>query len=96
MRCCGSAGTTAHQHTSLPTARSHPSRQWLFLLEGAATVVFGVLLRLCLAPSPAKARMLTHEEREWLQQEQDAARAVTAAAGGARQRKGMLSEEAWG
>ncbi|KAI7845687.1 hypothetical protein COHA_000801 [Chlorella ohadii] len=57
--------------------------QWLFLLEGAATVVFGMVLRLCLAPSPAKARMLSHEEREWLQQEQDAARAATAAASGA-------------
>ena len=74
-------------------------RQWLFLLEGAATVVFGVVLRLCLAPSPAKARMLSHEEREWLQQEQDAARAGTAAASGGRQRRGTLSEwvlNAWG
>ncbi|PRW44580.1 MFS general substrate transporter [Chlorella sorokiniana] len=65
--------------------------QWLFLLEGAATVVFGVVLRLCLAPSPAKARMLSHEEREWLQQEQDAARAATAAVSGTRQRRGTLS-----
>lgn len=56
--------------------------------------MFGVVLRLCLAPSPAKARMLSHEEREWLQQEQDAARAATAAASGGRQRRGTLSE--WG
>jgi MFS family permease len=63
--------------------------QWLFLLEGCLTVAFGVVLRLALAPSPAKARMLTHPERAWLQQRQDDARAATAAAaaGGRRQQQ---------
>ena len=69
-------------------------RQWLFILEGLATVAFGLVLRLCLAPSPARAAMLSHAEREWLVQEQDAARAAAAAARGGRRGKGMLSE--WG
>jgi len=86
------AGTAAACSALLTLGNSGLCRQWLFLLEGAATVVFGVVLRLCLAPSPAKARMLSHEEREWLQQEQDAARAATAAACGGRQRRGTLSE----
>lgn len=64
--------------------------QWLFLLEGAATVVFGVALRFALAPSPAKARMLTHAEREWLQQRQARvlARQQAAAGGGSTAREG--------
>lgn len=44
--------------------------QWLFLLEGLATIAFGAVLRLALVPSPAKARMLTPAERSWLQQRQ--------------------------
>lgn len=44
--------------------------QWLFLLEGGATVAFGVALRLGLAPSPSKAPMLSHAERAWVVQRQ--------------------------
>lgn len=56
--------------------------QWLFLLEGAATVVFGAALRFGLAPSPAKARMLTHAEREWLVGRQARAAAAGSASAG--------------
>ncbi len=61
--------------------------QWLFLLEGAATVVFGAALRIGLAPSPAKARMLSHAEREWLveRQAQAAARGAAGSAGAGRE-----------
>ncbi|EFN55132.1 hypothetical protein CHLNCDRAFT_134195 [Chlorella variabilis] len=55
--------------------------QWLFILEGGATVVFGALLRFALAPSPAKARMLTRAEREWLRHRQETARTAMGAAG---------------
>ena len=55
--------------------------QWLFLLEGGATVLFGVALRLCLAHSPARAhRVLTHAEREWLCQQKAAEREAASAA----------------
>ena len=68
--------------------------QWLFLLEGGVTVLFGFALRACLAPSPAKARMLSHAEREWLQEQQAAGRAAAAAANAAQQhgsqRSGLL------
>ncbi|KAL4428103.1 hypothetical protein ABPG75_002192 [Micractinium tetrahymenae] len=62
--------------------------QWLFLLEGAATVVFGAVLRFALAPSPAKARMLTHAEREWLVERQARAAARQGTAGGSGGREG--------
>lgn len=58
--------------------------KWLFLLEGAATVVFGVVLRWRLAPSPAKARMLSRAEREWLCREKEEELAAKAAATGGR------------
>jgi sugar phosphate permease len=46
--------------------------QWLFLIEGLTTLIFGVLLRLFLAPSPREAACLTTTEQEWLQRRQDA------------------------
>lgn len=46
--------------------------QWLFIIEGAITAVFGVILRFVLAPSPAQAKFLTRAERSWLQKRQDA------------------------
>jgi MFS family permease len=46
--------------------------QWLFLIEGLTTLVFGVLLRIFLAPSPREAACLTTTEQEWLQRRQDA------------------------
>ncbi|KAI3428732.1 hypothetical protein D9Q98_007556 [Chlorella vulgaris] len=55
--------------------------QWLFILEGSVTVIFGCVLRFMLAPSPAKAPMLTRAEREWLHQRQETARAALAAPG---------------
>jgi MFS transporter, ACS family, tartrate transporter len=45
--------------------------QWLFLLEGAPTIVFGVALRLRLAPTPSTAQFLTRQERVWLARRQD-------------------------
>ena len=45
--------------------------QWLFLVEGMTTLIFGVFLRFFLAPSPAEAACLTVEERQWLQHRQD-------------------------
>lgn len=64
----------------------------MFLVEGGLTVAFGLVLRFRLAPSPAKARMLSHAEREWLQQEQDAARTAAAARRQGRP-KGLLGEK---
>jgi MFS family permease len=67
--------------------------QWLFLLEGAVTVAFGAVLRFALAPSPAKARMLSRAEREWLAQRQEAARAAAAGrAGGGRGDGSLLAQ----
>jgi ACS family tartrate transporter-like MFS transporter len=45
--------------------------RWLFLVEGAITVIFGVLLGLNLAPSPRDASFLHEVEREWLANRQD-------------------------
>ena len=45
--------------------------QWLFIIEGVTTLIFGVLLKIFLAPSPATATCLTPEERKWLQRRQD-------------------------
>ena len=56
--------------------------QWLFILEGGATVAFAVALRYGLSPSPGKARVLNHAEREWLQRRQEAALAQVRSSGG--------------
>lgn len=45
--------------------------RWLFLVEGAITLIFGILLRINLALSPRDAKFLEAEEREWLAQRQD-------------------------
>jgi ACS family tartrate transporter-like MFS transporter len=40
--------------------------QWLFLLEGIPTIVLGVAMLRLLPDSPAAARWLTEDERNWL------------------------------
>ena len=47
--------------------------QWLFLVEGVPTILFGIALRVRLAPSPDRAMFLSREERRWLARRQEAA-----------------------
>ncbi len=53
--------------------------QWLFLMEGIPSIVFGIACLFYLTDSPAKARWLSGEQREWLIQrmEQDVIAANT-------------------
>ncbi|KAG2441973.1 hypothetical protein HYH02_009767 [Chlamydomonas schloesseri] len=46
--------------------------QWLFLLEGLATVALGVVTASCLPPSLSAAAFLTGHERHWLMQRVEA------------------------
>ncbi len=43
-----------------------PGWRWLFLLEGAPAVIFGIATLLWLPERPRKARWLRAQEREWL------------------------------
>ena len=45
--------------------------QWLFLIEGVCTVLYGVCLRYCLAKSPEEASFLDDDEKIWLQERQE-------------------------
>ncbi|CAL5224155.1 g6792 [Coccomyxa viridis] len=45
--------------------------QWLFIIEGLVTSIYGILLKFLLTPSPAKSHFLTPAERTWLQNRQD-------------------------
>jgi ACS family tartrate transporter-like MFS transporter len=40
--------------------------QWLFLLEGIPSVLFSVVILMCLPDGPAKVKWLTGPEKEWL------------------------------
>lgn len=44
--------------------------QWLFLIEGMCTVVYGAVLRYQLTPSPEKAVFLSENDRFWLEERQ--------------------------
>ena len=48
-----------------------PGWQWLFIIEGCLTVVYGICVKLLLAPKPSTAWFLQPAEREWLRQRQD-------------------------
>ena len=61
-----------------------PGWQWLFIIEGLLTVVYGVCVKLLLAPKPATAWFLQPAEREWLQQRQDNMHAGAVATSGGR------------
>jgi ACS family tartrate transporter-like MFS transporter len=41
--------------------------QWLFMLEGAPCVILGVLVLIYLTETPAEAKWLSQEQRDWLQ-----------------------------
>ena len=41
--------------------------QWLFLLEGIPCVLLGIMILIFLTETPAQAKWLTPEQREWLQ-----------------------------
>lgn len=47
--------------------------QWLFICEGIPTIIFAVILKVYLAPTPATAQCLNTQERVWLQKRQDEA-----------------------
>jgi ACS family tartrate transporter-like MFS transporter len=55
--------------------------QWLFLIEGAPAVVFGVVTLVYLTDQPSHARWLKDDERRWLTETMDRERAVRATAG---------------
>ncbi|OWK41949.1 MFS transporter [Fimbriiglobus ruber] len=48
--------------------------QWVFIVEGAPAVVFGVALPFLLTDRPAQARWLTPDERAWLEKTLEAER----------------------
>ena len=54
--------------------------QWLFLLEGIPTIVFGVVTLYCLTDKPADAAWLTPEEKAWVEGELEAEKAAMPAA----------------
>jgi ACS family tartrate transporter-like MFS transporter len=57
--------------------------QWMFLLEGVPSVVFGIAVLLFLTDRPSRATWLTDEQRAWLMNEMDAERdAALKATGG--------------
>jgi MFS transporter, ACS family, tartrate transporter len=41
--------------------------QWMFILEGVPTVVLGIVFLFMLTDTPAQAKWLTAEQRDWLQ-----------------------------
>ncbi len=53
--------------------------QWMFILEGTPCVILGVLILFCLTETPAEAKWLTPEERDWLQSCYDGERRERAA-----------------
>lgn len=61
-----------------------PGWQWLFIIEGLLTVVYGICVKLLLAPKPSTAWFLQPAEREWLQQRQDNVHAGAVATSGGR------------
>lgn len=65
--------------------------QWLFICEGIPTVLFALVLKMCLAPTPATAQCLTPEERVWLQKRQHEATAARNATTGQSSITGALS-----
>jgi len=57
--------------------------QWMFLLEGVPSVVFGIAVLLFLTDRPSRATWLTDEQRAWLMNEMDTERdAALKATGG--------------
>ena len=44
----------------------HSGWRWMFMLEGSAAVVVGIMALFVLTDSPAKAKWLTEEEKAWL------------------------------
>ena len=48
-----------------------PGWQWLFIIEGCLTIIYGIVLKVLLAPTPGVAWFLKPAERTWLQQRQD-------------------------
>jgi MFS transporter, ACS family, tartrate transporter len=57
--------------------------QWLFVIEGLPTVVFGLVFLLTMPDCPREAKWLSGEERGWLQATLDGERKAVAAAHGA-------------
>lgn len=55
--------------------------QWVFLIEGAPAVLFGVLVPFLLTDRPSQAAWLTASEREWLMETLQRERAEAHAAG---------------
>lgn len=55
--------------------------QWLFLLEGIPAVLLGIAALFVLVDSPAKARFLTPEQRDWLENRLASERAQGSAVG---------------
>ena len=42
------------------------SWRWLFVIEGVPSVILGILFLIILPVSPARAKFLNEDEREWL------------------------------
>jgi ACS family tartrate transporter-like MFS transporter len=55
--------------------------QWLFLVEGAPAVIFGIVTLFYLTDQPSKAHWLKDDEREWLTQTMERERASRVSSG---------------
>jgi ACS family tartrate transporter-like MFS transporter len=69
--------------------------QWLFLLEGAPAVVLGVVVWLYLTDTPAQAKWLTPEQRQWLAERVASEQRAANARHGIGLRKALLHPTVW-
>ncbi len=69
--------------------------QWVFLLEGAPAVLFGLALPWIMTDRPRQARWLTPEERDWLEQTLEAERREIAQYGGMHLRQALREPTVW-
>jgi ACS family tartrate transporter-like MFS transporter len=69
--------------------------QWVFLLEGAPAVLFGMALPFLMTDRPRQARWLTPAEGEWLEQTLEAERRQIAAQGGMHLRQALRQPTVW-
>ena len=69
--------------------------QWVFLIEGAPALLFGVAVPFLLTDRPHQAKWLTPAERDWLEQTLQRERAEVAATGGVTFRQALRQPSLW-
>lgn len=69
--------------------------QWVFLIEGAPAVLFGVLVPFLLTDRPSQAKWLTPAERDWLMATLERERAEAHVAGGGGLGQALRQPSVW-